>query len=125
MRRLVLALCLIALPALAAATAGLANPPGPVRDKATFLALVQDRELRIGLYNLSLRVTPDGKITGSALGWGISGNWSWQDGYFCRDIDWSGYVVPFNCQLVEVIDASRLRFTSDKGAGQTASFRLR
>ncbi len=120
MRRLLVALFLVALPALA-----LANPAGAIRDKETFLSVVQGKELRIGLYNLSLQLTPDGKITGSALGWGITGNWAWQDGYFCRDIDWSGYAVAYNCQLVEVVDASRLRFTSDKGKGQSASFRLR
>lgn len=125
MRRVILALFLSALSVFVLPALAMANPAGPVRDKAAFLSLVKDRELRIGLYNLTLRVTPDGKITGSALGWGITGNWTWQDGYFCRDIDWSGYAVPYNCQLVEVVDASRLRFTSDKGAGQSASFRLR
>ncbi|MDO8883165.1 MAG: dihydrodipicolinate reductase [Pseudotabrizicola sp.] len=120
MHRVLLALLICVLPALT-----LANTAGPIRDKTAFLSFVQGKELRIGLYNLSLKVTPDGKITGSALGWGISGNWVWQDGYFCRDMDWSGYAIPFNCQLVEAMDASRLRFTSDKGQGQSASFRLR
>ncbi|MFN4155711.1 MAG: dihydrodipicolinate reductase [Paracoccaceae bacterium] len=120
MRHLILALLLIALPSLTAA-----SPPGPIREKDAFLSAVQGKALRIGLYNLSLKLTPDGKITGSALGWGITGNWSWQDGYFCRDIDWSGYAIPYNCQLVEAVDASRLRFTSDNGRGQSALFRLR
>ena len=120
MRRFILAVLMTVLPSLS-----LANPAGPIRDKEAFLSTIAGKELRIGLYNLSLKVTPDGKITGSALGWGISGNWTWQDGYFCRDIDWSGYAVPYNCQLVEAIDGSRLRFTSDKGQGQSASFGLR
>jgi len=120
MRRLLLSLLLLVLPGLA-----LANPVGPIRDKAAFLSAVQGKELRIGLYNLSLQVTPDGKISGSALGWGITGSWAWQDGFFCRDMDWSGYAIPYNCQLVEAVDATRLRFTSDKGQGQSASFRLR
>lgn len=120
MRRLILALLLSALPTLT-----LAEPAGVIRDKDAFLALVNGKELRIGLYNLSLNVMPDGRITGSALGWGISGTWSWQDGHFCRDIDWSGYAIPYNCQLVEAVTATQLRFTSDKGQGQAASFRLR
>ncbi|MDR7124383.1 dihydrodipicolinate reductase [Pseudotabrizicola sp. 4114] len=120
MRRLILALLLCFLPSLTHA-----EPAGAIRDKDEFLALVQGKELRIGIYNLSLKLSPEGRITGSALGWGISGTWSWQDGYFCRDIDWSGYAIPYNCQLVEAVDASRLRFTSDKGQGQAASFRLR
>ncbi len=97
----------------------------PIRDKDAFLSLVNDRDLRIGLYNLSLRVMPDGKIIGKALGWGISGNWKWEDGYFCRDMDWSGYAIPFNCQLVEARGDGEVRFTVDRGAGNSASFRLR
>lgn len=97
----------------------------PVREKEEFLSLVDGKELRIGLYNLKLQVRPDGGITGSALGWGISGTWSWRDGYFCRDMDWSGYAIEYNCQLVEKRGNGVLRFTSNRGTGMTASFRLR
>jgi hypothetical protein len=97
----------------------------PVRDKGAFLTLVQDRELRIGMYNLSLNLLPDGRIEGSALGWDITGSWQWQDGYFCREMDWSGMAIDYNCQLVEARDDERLRFTVDKGAGDSATFKLR
>lgn len=110
---------------LTAPGVGLANDFQPVTEEATFLTLVQDRELRIGVYNLALNVLPDGQIKGSALGWGITGNWSWQDGYFCREMDWSGMEIPFNCQLVEATGDERLRFTVDKGTGDAAVFRLR
>lgn len=109
---------------LASPVAAQASDYQPVRDKVDFLSLVQDRELRIGLYNLSLNLTPDGQIRGSALGWDITGSWQWQDGYFCREMDWSGMAIPFNCQLVEA-QGERLRFTVDKGAGDSATFRLR
>ena len=102
-----------------------ANGFEPVRDKGQFLSLVDGKELRIGLYNLTLKVRPDGKITGRALGWDISGSWRWQDGYFCRDMDWSGYAIDYNCQLVEARGDRELRFTSDKGQGDSASLRLR
>jgi hypothetical protein len=120
MRRIVLSALMLCLPGLA-----LANEFAPIRDKAAFLSLVKDRDLRIGLYNLTLRVAPDGTITGRALGWDISGKWKWEDGYFCRDMDWSGYAIPFNCQLVEARADSEVRFTVDRGAGNSASFRLR
>jgi hypothetical protein len=105
--------------------AAFANEFEPVRDKEEFLSLLEDRELRIGLYNLKLRVLPDGKIVGSALGWEVTGKWAWNNGYFCRDMDWSGYPIAYNCQLVEKRGDGELRFTSDQGAGQRASFRLR
>ncbi|MES2665435.1 MAG: dihydrodipicolinate reductase [Pseudomonadota bacterium] len=96
-----------------------------VRDKAAFLSLVDGRELRIGLYDLSLRLTPDGAISGSALGWDITGSWAWKDGYFCREMDWSGTAIPYNCQLVEARGDTDIRFTVDQGAGQSAVLKLR
>lgn len=116
--------------ALALAAAAALAPPAaasdfvPVRDKDRFVALVEGRELRLGLFRISLSVTRDGRIEGSALGWGVTGTWAWKDGYFCRELDWSGTAIPYNCQLVEARGDSELRFTVDRGAGDSASFRL-
>lgn len=97
----------------------------PVRDLPDFLKLVEGRDLRIGLYDLTLQLSPDGAITGSALGWGITGAWVWKDGYFCRNMDWSGYAIEQNCQLVEALGTEKMRFTVDQGTGDSATFRLR
>ncbi|THD83847.1 dihydrodipicolinate reductase [Aliigemmobacter aestuarii] len=102
-----------------------ADTPAAVRDKSTFLKLVDGRALEIGLYRLTLKVKGDGKIEGRALGWDITGNWGWKDGLFCREMDWSGKVIPYNCQLVEAVGPDRLRFTADAGQGQSAVFRIR
>jgi hypothetical protein len=111
-------LCLIASPVRA-------DSYVPVRELPTFLQLVDGRELRIGLYNLKLNVTPDGQIKGSALGWDITGSWRWEDGYFCRKMDWSGYDIVENCQLVEAQGTEKVRFTVDQGKGDSATFKLR
>ena len=115
---------LIALLAMLA-TPALAEEFEPVRDKGEFLQLVEGRDLRISLYNLTLRLSPNGQIEGKALGWKISGKWLWQNGYFCREMDWEGMSIPWNCQLVEVRGENEMRFTVDQGAGDSASFRLR
>lgn len=96
-----------------------------VRDKATFLALMEGRELRMGVFQLALKITPDGMIAGTALGWDVTGTWGWEDGFFCREIDWSGKVIPYNCQLVEALGTDKIRFTVDQGAGDEATFNLR
>ena len=110
---------------LVAASPALANDFVEVREKSAFLDLLQGRALHIGMYNLVLNVTPDGRINGSALGWDIAGTWTWQDGYFCREMDWSGTEIPLNCQLVEVRGTEKMRFTVDRGVGRSAAFNLR
>lgn len=111
--------------AMLAALPVAANDFAPVREKTEFLSLVEGRDLRIGLYNLTLNVLPDGQIKGRALGWDITGSWAWEDGYFCREMDWSGMEIGYDCQLVETEGADKVRFTVDRGNGDSASFKLR
>jgi hypothetical protein len=118
-------LTLICAASAMATTPARASDFVPVAEKQAFVDLVQGRDLRLSLFDITLRILPDGQIKGDALGWGITGTWSWQDGYFCREMDWSGEIIDFNCQLVEAKDASVVRFTVDKGQGKSASFNLR
>ena len=73
---------------------------------------------------VELRVTPDGRIEGRGSAWDVTGEWSWRDGYFCRDLFWGGDALGYNCQEVRAGEG-RMRFTSDKGNGQSAVFRLK
>jgi hypothetical protein len=113
----------LALGLTAAATTAAADWQ-PVTDQGRFLAMLEGQQLTHRLYNLALTVTPNGQIAGGALGWDVTGTWSWQDGFFCREMAWGGDPIPYNCQLVEV-RGDEMRFTTDQGAGDSASFRLR
>lgn len=97
----------------------------PVADQATFMSLVDGKELHSRLYGVRLNVMDNGRIEGAAVGRGITGNWTWQNGFFCREMAWGERPIPYNCQLVEVRDGNQLRFTVDRGAGDSAAFRLR
>ena len=96
-----------------------------VADESTFLTLMEGRELRLGVVGLALAIIPDGTISGTAAGFAVTGTWAWQDGYFCRQMDWSGTEIPYNCQLVEARGTDAMRFTVDQGAGDAAEFNLR
>lgn len=118
MTRIILALMLtLATPAMAAAF-------DRVSEKDSFLTLISGKSLTNRLYDISLAVTPDGLIAGAVLGWDITGDWYWENGYFCRNMAWGEDPIPFNCQLVEA-KGDQVRFTSDQGTGEAASFKLR
>ncbi len=115
-----LGLTLAALLASPAAAQGWSQ----VADKAQFVALVQDRDLRMPLFGITLQVRPDGGITGRASGREVTGSWSWEDGFFCREMAWGGREFAANCQVVETT-GDRIRFVADRGAGSAADFGLR
>ncbi|WP_298841512.1 dihydrodipicolinate reductase [uncultured Roseobacter sp.] len=93
-----------------------------IDDQSEFMKLVTGKELKRPFVNLE--VTADGQISGRGAAWPVTGNWTWKDGYFCRDLYWGGDALGYNCQEVKASDG-RIRFTSDQGQGDSAEFRLR
>ena len=93
-----------------------------VTDRNTFVDLVTGKRLTRPL--VDLQVSPDGQISGTGAAWDVSGQWSWQDGYFCRSLSWGGDDLGYNCQAVTA-EGDRITFTSDRGAGRSAGFTLR
>ena len=93
-----------------------------VKNRSDFENLVIEKKLKRFL--ISLSVTSDGKIKGSAAGRNVTGDWDWIDGFFCRTILWGKRELKYNCQQV-TFDGKRLRFISDRGKGQSASFAVR
>ena len=109
-----LASALVATPALAEFT--------KVDEQAEFVSLVQGKKLKRPFVNL--QVSADGDISGRGAAWDVEGNWTWKDGFFCRDLYWGGDALGYNC-LEEKATGDRIRFTSDRGQGDSAEFRLR
>ena len=67
-----------------------------ISERPDFESLVKDKKLERFL--ISLSVTGDGKIEGSAAGRDVSGDWNWIDGYFCRTLMWGERELKYNCQ---------------------------
>ncbi|MEO9820949.1 MAG: dihydrodipicolinate reductase [Paracoccaceae bacterium] len=112
--------CLIGTVVLLASNAALADMQ-KIETFEQFVEFVQGKKLTRPL--IRLEVSADGRISGRGATWDVEGNWSWQNGYFCRDLFWGGDALGYNCQEVRV-NGNRIRFTSDRGAGDTAVFRL-
>lgn len=93
-----------------------------IQDEDSFRQLVSGKVLTRPL--VKLEVSPQGRITGRGAAWDVTGRWTWRDGYFCRELNWGGSDLGYNCQEVRV-NRDRIRFTSDKGAGDSADFRMR
>ena len=93
-----------------------------VTDEAAFKRLVAGKTLAHPFFKL--QVSPEGAISGQGIRREVRGEWRWQDGYFCRDLFWGDKELGYNCQQVDV-NGARLRFTADRGAGDSAVFRLR
>ena len=93
-----------------------------VTSKDQFVQLVEGKDLK--LTGITVNVTPSGQIKGRAYGFGVSGQWQWRDGYFCRSLYWGKTDLGPNCQQVEV-QGNTIRFTSDRGTGQFADLRMR
>lgn len=93
-----------------------------VQSQADFISVVNGKKLSRPL--VELEVSPTGVIRGTGAAWKVSGKWVWKDGYFCRSLEWGDDDLGYNCQEV-AINGAKIRFTSDKGAGKSASFSLR
>lgn len=70
---------------------------------------------------IKIEVRKNGGISGIGATWEVTRDWTWKDGYFCRNLYWGGDELRCNCQEVAVKDG-RVRFTSDRGAGDSVEF---
>ena len=93
-----------------------------ITEEATFVELTESKQLVASFFRL--KILPEGTISGRGAGWEVAGTWSWEGGYFCRDLKWGDDDLEYDCQEVAVMD-NRIRFTAQKGVGDTATFRLR
>ncbi|MBT5002018.1 MAG: dihydrodipicolinate reductase [Tateyamaria sp.] len=93
-----------------------------VNDQDEFVSVIAGKTLTRPW--IKIIVTTDGRIEGRGIRWDVEGTWTWKNGYFCRDLFWGGDPLGYNCQEVQVTGES-IRFTSDRGAGASAEFRIR
>jgi len=93
-----------------------------IDNRSDFEAIVAGKQLRA--VGVTLQVSPDGTVSGSAYGQKVTGFWTWDDGYFCRNLALGGRQTPQDCARVTVEDA-KITFITDRGHGKSAWLRLR
>lgn len=101
---------------------GAASAFEKVSSRDDFISALGDKSLT--RFGITVDVTPTGDIVGRAFGRDVSGDWQWQNGFFCRSLFWGERNLGDNCQEVR-INGDTVRFTSDQGAGEYADLRLR
>ena len=82
-----------------------------VTDRGAFVDLVGGKSLTS--LGVNLVVAASGDIGGRAFGRDISGQWTWDDGYFCRTMQAGDKVFARNCPVVQR-QGDRLRFIADR-----------
>ncbi|MGB3244309.1 MAG: dihydrodipicolinate reductase [Sulfitobacter sp.] len=93
-----------------------------VTSRSEFVSLITGKTLTRPL--VRIKVSSNGTITGRGAAWDVTGQWKWKEGYLCRSLEWGGDDLGYNCQEIRV-NGSTMRITSDRGAGESADFRLR
>ena len=93
-----------------------------VSQRDEFVKVIAGKQLERPFIKLS--VSKAGTISGRALLAEVRGSWTWEQGYFCRDLFWGKKKLSYNCQQVS-LSGDKIRFTSDEGNGDYADFNLK
>ena len=93
-----------------------------VSQRDEFVRAITGKQLERPFIKLS--VSSAGDIVGRALLAEVRGSWTWEQGYFCRDLFWGKKELGYNCQQVS-LSGDKIRFTSDEGKGDYADFHLK
>ena len=67
-----------------------------IKEEARFIDLIDGKKLKRFLIELSVQT--DGTITGMGAGTDVTGNWNWQNNYFCRNLFWGNRDLGSDCQ---------------------------
>ena len=86
-----------------------------VTTRDMFCRLFADRELSQG--SLRFTIHSDGMMTGTVDGLVLSGNWTWEGGYFCRRAHLAEEDLGTDCEIIES-DGHRMRYFPSKGEGK-------
>ena len=93
-----------------------------ITTKQDFLDLVAGRRLVLG--DSWVIIAPQGHIEGVGPDRkAVTGSWSWEGTFYRRTIFFDGKDLPEDWQTVAV-DADKVAFVHDKGAGETVTWTI-
>lgn len=85
-----------------------------IETRAAFVEAIADRRLQGEGMDFTLHA--DGRITGTAGGSRLTGQWVWRDGCFCRQARLGDEDLSMDCEVIEIC-GNRMRYTRDHGRG--------
>lgn len=60
----------------------------------------------------------DGTLGGNFDGTDVTGTWTWENGFFCREGMLGDFEIEYDCQIIE-INGNTMRGTTKQGSGPT------
>ncbi len=118
----ILAIGLFALGGCAGTTApDTSAEPVILTTEAAFRAAIVGKTM--GFDGSTFTVNADNTVSGPWDGSGITGTWSWEDPYWCRDIAIGGVDRGSDCQIWAV-SGSSATVTRDRGNGSSFTYSL-
>ncbi|WP_420862226.1 hypothetical protein [Algirhabdus cladophorae] len=103
------------------------KPTGFVRvsDATAFNTALADRRLEWPDNSaIWFRLNSDGTMDGELKRGAVSGTWSFENGYWCREFEAGGKASPADCQLAELM-GDQVRLTRDKGTGDAGIYLIK
>lgn len=87
-----------------------------------FREIVVGKTLKQTRYNVTVILTPEGRIEGMEPSGKLEGNWAWVGTRFCREII-TAPLIGRACQVVTLKD-DKVSFKDSKGEIRTATYRI-
>lgn len=95
-----------------------------IASKEQYLELVAGRVAQMKGSNFSSTAFADGTMKGGGGDRKLSGTWTWEDGFFCREGTIGSDVLKRDCQIIE-ISGDTLKVKRNRGEGENVVLQLK
>lgn len=95
-----------------------------ITTKEQYIELVAGRAAKSKGSDFSSTALADGTLTSTGGSKKLSGTWTWEEGYFCREGTIGSEPLERDCQIIEIAGDS-LKVNRNKGEGESVILKLK